>query len=412
MNSMAQEVLEYVEENDVKFIRLAFSDLFGNQKNISIMPRELSYALEHGKSFDGSAVEGFLNTEESDLLLFPDPTTLSFLPWRPSHGRVVRLYCDIMRPDGTHFEGDGRYILKKAVNRLKELGFICNVGIECEFYLFELDEKGNPTCIPHDHAGYCDIAPLDKGENVRREICLTLEQMDIQPESSHHEKGPGQNEIDFRYSDALSAADNLMTFETVVRTIAARNGLYASFDPKPLKDASGNGMHINLSLWRGEENIFKTGKEHSKEAESFIAGIMEHIQEITLFLNPTEESYQRFGEFEAPKYISWSHGNRSQLIRIPPAQPGHIRMELRSPDSTCNPYYALALLLWAGAEGIEGKYELCPPCNENLNHRDVEGLKMLPQSLEQAAKVAMNSPLVHKVLPEIVLKKFAEKHIQ
>lgn len=302
MKYKASEILQFVEENDVKFIRLAFCDVYGHQKNIAIMPDELPRAFETGISFAASAVEGFMNVKESDLFLIPDPSTLTVLPWRPSHGRVVRFFCDIRHPDGTPFAGDGRQLLKQAVAELNALGLTCQVGTECEFYLFELDEKGNPTSIPQDRAGYCDIAPLDRGENVRREICLTLEEMGIKPESSHHEHGPGQNEVDFRYSDALTAADNVIHFESVVKTIANRNGLCASFMPKPLADAWGSGLHINLSLFRDGVNIFRTdGYSHNQEAESFIAGILDRICEITLFLNPITNSYRRLGNSEAAR---------------------------------------------------------------------------------------------------------------
>ena len=315
MNDMVSEVLKFVEENDVKFIRLAFCDIFGTQKNVAIMPEELPRAFETGISLDASSVRGFFNARETDLFLVPDPGTLSILPWRPSHGRVVRLFCNIRYPDGRIFEGDCRNILRKAAARAASMGYVCKIGSECEFYLFQTDENGDPTMIPQDRAGYCDIAPRDRGENVRREICLTLEQMGIRPENSHHEQGPGQNEIDFKYSDALSAADNLITFKSVVKTIAARNGLYASFMPKPLADKSGSGMHINLSLFKNRKNLFGTdGSGRSEEAESFMAGILHRVPEITAFLNPLTNSYARFGSFDAPKYLTWSHQNRSQPV--------------------------------------------------------------------------------------------------
>ena len=401
MDYTMAEVLQFVEENDVKFIRLAFCDLFGVQKNISIMPGELPRAFESGVSFDASAVRGFLNVEESDLFLHPDPATLAVLPWRPSHGRVVRLFCEVRRPDGTPFEGDGRRILRQAVEDARSMGYVCRVGAECEFYLFETDEAGNPTDVPHDRAGYMDVAPLDRGENVRREICLTLEEMGIAPESSHHEQGPGQNEIDFRYSDALTAADNIVTFKSVVETVAARNGLCASFSPKPVAGKSGNGMHVNLSLARNGLNLFKTGAEHSQEAESFLAGVLRRAAEITAFLNPVPESYARLGSFEAPKYVTWSHGNRSQLVRIPAASGEYARMELRSPDPACNPYLALALLLRAGLEGIKDSLPLCPPCDRNplAPGADTAGLAALPDNLQQAVRAARESAFVRAALP-------------
>lgn len=410
MDYTMAEVLQFVEENDVKFIRLAFCDIFGNLKNISIMPSELPRAFESGISFDASAVKGFLNVEESDLFLVPDPATLSILPWRPAQGRVVRLFCDLKNPDGSPFEGDGRAVLRRAVQSAKNFGLECKIGSECEFYLFQRDENGEPTHIPHDHASYCDVAPLDKGENVRREICLTLEQMGIQPESSHHEQGPGQNEVDFQYGGALSAADNLVTFKSVVKTIAARNGLFASFLPKPFPDLSGSGLHINLSLSKNGINIFKNDtKEHNLEAESFIMGILDRALEMTAFLNPITNSYGRFGGFEAPKYVTWSHQNRSQLVRIPAAKGAHARMELRSADPSCNPYLAFALLIFAGLEGIKEKKALVRPVDVNLYHADaktISTLSRLPDNLGDALKIAAKSSFIREYLPEKTLQNY------
>ncbi|MGL4797807.1 MAG: type I glutamate--ammonia ligase [Cellulosilyticaceae bacterium] len=413
----SQEVLQFTKENDVKFIKLAFADLFGVQKHISIMAEELERAFKSGISFDASAVKGFMNVEESDLLLFPDPSTVVILPWRPQHGRVIRMLCDIKHPDGRAFEGDGRYILKKTVAKLQDKGYTCKIGTECEFYLFELDEKGRATKNPHDYAGYCDIAPLDRGENVRREICLTLEEMGIRPETSHHEQGPGQNEIDFKYSEALKAADNMMTFKSVVKTVAAQNGLYASFLPKPLQGKSGNGLHINVSLFKNNLNIFKnTPYEHSEEAECFIAGILRYAKEMTVFLNPIVNSYQRLGEFEAPKYVTWSHQNRSQLIRIPAAVGEYARMELRSPDVACNPYLAIALLIEAGYKGIEEKISLPKATDVNLytaKKEVVDTLEKLPANLLEAVKCGRESTFLKEVLPKHTLETYLSvKEIQ
>lgn len=410
MDYTMTEVLEFIKENDVKFIRLAFCDIFGIQKNISIMPDELPRAFEYGISFDASAVSGFMNVEESDLFLVPDPVTLAVLPWRPSHGRVVRFFCDIKYPDGSAFEGDGRNILKKAILKTETAGYHCKIGSECEFYLFKMDDRGNPIPIPHDLGGYCDIAPMDKGENVRREICLTLEEMGIKPESSHHEQGPGQNEVDFKYSDALTAADNLVTFKSVVKTIAARNGLHASFMPKPLMENSGSGMHINISLLKNGLNVFDNrNKQHGATPEEFIAGVMARIPEMTAFLNPLTNSYARFGKFEAPKYITWSHQNRSQLIRIPAAADEYCRMELRSPDPSCNPYLAFALVMEAGLEGIQNHIKLAPAFNANLFEADPGQLKRLssiPENLGEALELARNSTFVQRILPPKTLEKF------
>ncbi|MBR4816732.1 MAG: glutamine synthetase, partial [Lachnospiraceae bacterium] len=348
MKYSANEIIQYVQEEDIKFIRLSFCDVFGHQKNIAIMPCELKKAFETGIGIDASSITGFGDEMKSDLFLHPDPDTLALLPWRPEHGGVVRLYCSISRPDGTPIECDTRSFLKKAIETAKKKGYSFNFGSELEFYLFKLDDDGNPTLVPHDHAGYMDIAPEDKGENVRREICLTLEQMGIRPTSSHHEIGPGQNEIDFRHSDALNAADNAMTFKTVVKTIAQRNGLYADFSPLPLKDTPGNGFHINVSM------------EDSKDEDMrcVIAGILDKIEDMTLFMNPVRESYLRLGHNRAPKYISWSHQNRSQLIRIPAVMDENKRAELRSPDPLANPYLSFGLMIYAALNGLEKKLEL------------------------------------------------------
>lgn len=411
MNDSISEVLRFVQEHDVKFVRLAFCDLLGVQKNLSVPATELPRIFEYGASFDASVVEGFGNVDRSDLFLMPECSTLSILPWRPSHGRVMRLFCSVKNPDGSDFFGDSRNLLKQAVQRCADLGYFCRIGTECEFYLFRTNADGNPTREPFDHGTYCDIAPLDKGENVRRDICLTLEEMEIQPESSHHERGPGQNEIDFRYSDPLSAADNFMTFKWVVKSIAAQNGLFASFLPKPFLDNSGNGMHINLSLAKGGKNLFKTsGPDHSESSESFIAGILERVPEITAFLNPLTNSYHRFGNYEAPKYVTWSHQNRSQLIRIPASVGEYSRMELRSPDPACNPYLAFALLIHAGLDGIEQKLTLTPPCNQNLYEADAyireHGIRSLPGQLSEALELAAQSEFVRRVLPEDTLRKY------
>lgn len=411
MTYTMKEVLQFVKENDVKFIRLAFCDILGTQKNISIMQDELERAFENGISFDASSILGFMNVEQSDLFLYPDPSTLSILPWRPQQGRVIRFFCDIKHPDKRPFEGDTRNILKKAVERAEKLGYVCKIGSECEFYLFETDERGNPTDIPYDKGGYLDIAPLDKGENVRREICLSLEQMGIQPESSHHEQGPGQNEIDFKYSDAITAADNFITFKSVVKAIASRNGLFASFMPKPIAHDSGSGLHINLSLSKNGFNIFRDDYINSSDAKSFIAGVLDKILDITAFANPTTNSYARFGAFKAPKYVSWSQQNRSQLIRIPAEKGEYSRMELRSPDPSCNPYITFALILHAGLDGIEKRLEIPKPINSNLyitTGHELENLIVLPQNLKDALDFVARSSFVKNILEETMLDKYFE----
>lgn len=410
MTYTMKEILQFVKENDVKFIRLAFCDILGNQKNISIMPQELERAFESGISFDASAISGFMNVEKSDLFLHPDPSTLNVLPWRPQQGSVIRFFCDIKHPDDTEYEGDTRNILKQAVKRAADMGYICKLGAECEFYLFKEDENGNPTDTPYDEGSYLDISPLDKCENVRREICLTLEQMGIMPETSHHEEGPGQNEIDFKYSDALTAADNLITFKSVVKAIASRNGLFASFMPKPIKNKSGSGLHINLSLLKNGVNIFKDiNTKNNSEAKSFIAGILERISEITAFSNPITNSYARLGSFKAPKYISWSQQNRSQLIRIPAAKNEYSRIELRSPDPVCNPYITFALILHAGLDGIEKGLKLSEPTDFNIytaEHTKLNNLKILPENLKEALDILSQSNFVKNFLDKKMLDKY------
>lgn len=399
MEYRAQEVIQYAREEKVKFVRLAFSDVYGRQKNVTIMASELERAFDSGIAFDASAVPGFGGEVRSDLFLHPDPATLAEQPWRPENGRLVRMFCDIRCPDGSPFEADCRHILRRAVRDAEAARCSFAFGSELEFYLFRLDENGEPTRIPYDRAGYMDIAPEDRGENIRREICLTLEQMGIRPESSHHEEGPSQNEIDFRYSEPLSAADNSLTFLSVVRSVAAANGLCADFSPKPLPEHPGSGLHINLSV-RG-------GAEGAEPLNYVIAGILEHIGALTLFLNPCEDSYLRLGGRKAPRYISWSSENRSQLIRIPAAQGEFRRAELRSADPTANPYLAFALLIRAGLDGIERRLTLPEPADFNLYTAPPEVLsryKRLPASLAEAAAAAQASPEVARWLPEPVLR--------
>jgi len=410
MSGVKDEIMEFIMENDVKFIRLQFCDIFGRLKNIAIMPSQLERAFDEGIGFDASAIQGFLNVEESDLFLIPDPSTISVLPWRPQQGRVVRFFCNIKRPSGETFEGDTRHILKRADDELKKLGFSCKVGPECEFYLMNTDEKGVPILEPHDKASYFDVAPLDKGENVRREICLTLEEMGITPESSHHETGPGQHEIDFMYDTPLTSADNLITFKSVVKTIAAKNGLFASFMPKPIIEYSGSGLHINISLSKNGVNIFDNFKKGgSAEAESFVAGILDHIEEMTLILNPTVNSYKRFGQLEAPKYITWSYNNRSPLIRVPASRGEGSRIELRSPDPSCNPYLAFALAIFAGIDGINRGLKLLPGTDINIysaSSEQLSGIKTLPLDLKAAKDIFMNSEFCRNVMGDLLFEKY------
>ena len=394
MDYTASEVLQFTEENDVKFIRLAFCDFFGNMKNISIMPGELPRAFKTGISFDASRLLGMTDFIDTDLYLFPDPATLKVLPWRPSHGRVVRLFCDIRYPDGTPFEGDGRTLLRQVEQKLKKKGFTAQIGTECEFYLFERDDTGHPTTTPFDHASYLDVAPLDKGENVRRDICLTLEKMDISPSASHHEKGPGQNEIHFNSAAPLYAADNFITFKSVVKTMAASNGLFASFMPLPLKNEAASGLHINISLEKGGANA---------ASESFIAGILDHAAEMTVFLNPLVNSYERFEKSAsgAPVNISWSYKNLTSLLRVKKAPDGGTIINLRSPDAALNPYFALCLILSAGLDGITRSLSLCPPAE---TQEALENSARLPQSLKDAAEKALNAPFIGSVLPKRLIQ--------
>ena len=403
MKYSKDEVIQYVQEDDVKFIRLAFCDVFGRQKNISIMSEELPRAFEYGIAFDASAIAGFGDETNSDLLLHPDPDTLMLLPWRPEHGKVVRMFASITYPDGTPFECDTRNLLKTAIADAAKLGYSFTFGTEQEFYLFNLDENGKATKTPYDYAGYMDIAPEDRGENVRREICLTLEQMGIQPERSHHEEGPGQNEIDFRYSDALTAADNSMTFKTVVGIVSRRNGLAADFSAKPLENEPGNGFHINISV---------KPCESGKTFDYLIAGILDKVEAMTAFLNPTENSYLRFGQRKAPQYISWSSENRSQLVRVPAATGEYRRVELRSPDPTTNPYLAFTLLIYASLYGVENKLSLQSPVNINLYKAKADQLtniKMLPKDLRTACDIAAASEFIKKHIPILILKAYCKK---
>lgn len=392
MKYTVNDVMEYVREEDVKFIRLAFCDLGGNLKNLSVMPEELKRAFDRGIAFDGSAIKGFELVEKSDLFLFPDPDTLTLLPWRPSHGKVIRLFCDIKYPDGRPYELDSRRILKDAVLKAKEYNLDVEVGAEFEFYVFKTDENGEKTDIPCDNAGYMDVAPADRGENLRREICLTIEEMGLNPECSHHEEGPGQNEIDFKYSDALSSADHAVIFKNATESIAYKNGFYATFDPKPIDGEPGSGMHVNVSVKGGDDKTFSR----------FLAGVLRRIKDITAFLNPTESSYKRLGEKKAPKVVGWGRENRSCLVRIPATNGGEKRFELRSPDGKSNVYLVYALVIYAGIEGIKDKLILE---EETVNDAYVTGGEKLPESLKDAKKAAYESEFVNKYLPKRIVDK-------
>ena len=395
------EVITFINENDVKFIKLAFCDIFGMQKNLSILASELNRAFETGIAFDASLVAGFSDATQSDLYLVPDPSTLALLPWRPTHGRVVRFFCHIRNKDGTPFALDARALLQKTVAKAKEKGLACNVGAACEFYLFQTDERGEKTETPSDHAGYLDIAPLDRGENVRREICLSLEEMGLLPESSHHEDGPGQHEIDFRHSDPLTSADHVVTFRAVVETIAARNGLYATFHPKPMEMHSGNGFHIKLY----PRQLGKIEPDRAY-AEHFLAGILRRVPEMTAFLNPIHASYRRLGVYKAPKYVTWSEGNYGQLARLSEERDGAVCIKLRSPDSASNPYLAYTLLLHAGLEGVSDAIPLDAPVDfalETVPSETLQSYVSLAQEFETAMAAARDSAFINAILSPYIL---------
>ncbi len=401
MKYTKEEVLEYVKQENVWFIRLAFVDVFGRLKNIAILPSELERAFEHGIAIDASSIAGFGGEVRSDLFLFPDPSTLTSLPWRSDDGGVVRMFCSVRYPDGKVLESDSRSLLEKAVADAKEAGFEFNFGSELEFYLFKTDAEGRPTSEPYDNAGYMDVAPLDKGENIRRLICRTLMQMGLKPQASHHEGGPGQNEIDFYYSDPLTAADNAVTFKSVVQSIAAVNGLHADFSPRPLPEGPGSGFHINISLNDPDDERLK----------QVIAGIMDKIRDITVFLNPVENSYRRLGTNKAPKYVTWSSQNRSQLVRVPASRKSPY-MELRSPDSEANPYIAFTLLIYAGIEGIKKKMTLPESADINLYTApkdQTKGFELLPAGLTEAIEAAGKSEFVKEHLPEAVIRAYCDR---
>ncbi|MGD1823239.1 MAG: glutamine synthetase family protein [Pleomorphochaeta sp.] len=395
MANMQYEISNFIEENNVKFIRLAFCDLLGNLKNISISSDELDRAFTTGISFDASSVKGFLNVEESDLLLFPDPNTLQVLPWRPSSGKVVMMFCDIKYPDNTPFENDARALIKNFEKKSLNLGYTFRIGSECEFYLFKLDDNGEPTFKPLDRGGYLDIAPNDKGENIRREICLTLQEMNFHTERSHHESGPGQMEIDFSYGELLNSADNLITFKSVVKSTATLNGLFASFLPKPLENKSGNGMHVNMSVKVNNE------LQNEKIRDYMIGGILKYLKEMTIFTSPIYNSYNRLGQFESPIQIGWGFGNRSTTIRIPKAKGRYSRLEVRTPDPTANPYLAFTLICEAALKGIQNKIE--PPAEIKRNAFDKILGETLPLSMQEAIELAKKSTFLKEILPNNLL---------
>ena len=412
-----EDIIKFVEENDVEFIRLQFTDLFGILKNVAIPKSQLKKALDNQMMFDGSSIDGFARIEESDMCLRPDLDSFVIFPWRPQTGKVARLICDVYKTDGTPFEGDPRHILKKAIAEAEKMGYTFNVGPECEFFLFNVDENGAPTTNSNDQAAYFDLGPNDLGENARRDMVLTLEDMGFVIEASHHECAPAQHEIDFKYGEAVKTADSIMTFKLAVKTIAQRHGLHATFMPKPKANMAGSGMHINMSLEKDGKNVFadENGKNGlSEEAYHFIAGLMKHINGIVAITNPLVNSYKRLiPGYEAPVYIAWSAKNRSPLIRIPAARGKGTRVELRNTDPTANPYLALAVCLIAGLDGIKNKLEVCDSVDANIyamtkRERRERGIDSLPETLIDAVKHLEKDELIMEFLGEETAEKYIE----
>ena len=383
-----EDVTSYIEDEDVKFVRLAFRDAYGVQKNLSILSSEISKAFKEGIPISAKEIAGFFDCPYASLYLKPDPDTMAILPWRPDSGKVLRMFCDMYTPDGEVYISDTRAILIDAVNEATSQGIEFRFGNETEFYLFNREEDGTPTRIPYDNAGYMDIAPLDKCENVRREICLTIERMGLRPERSHHERGPGQNEIDFHYGKPLKAADQMTTFKMVVNTLADRYGLIADFSPMPLKGKPGNGYHIN---------IYAVDKDGNDVVTYVAAGIIDKIREITIFLNPSEDSYSRLGNNTAPDKVNWSSEGEAELIYIETCN-GRTKVELRSPDASCNPYLVYALLIKAGLEGINNKL--------SLPEEKSESALLLPSSIKEASKLALESDFVNSIVPKGIIDEY------
>ncbi len=418
-NYTREDILEMVEEEDVGFIRLQFTDIFGTMKNMAVTVSQLEKAMNNECRFDGSSVKGFSGAEESDMYLYPDLNTFEIFPWRPQQGKVARLICDLYQPDGTPYQADPRHVLKKVIREAADMGYVMDVGPECEFFLFHTDEDGMPTTITHEQGSFFDVGPLDFGENARRDMVLTLEDMGFEIEESHHETAPAQHEIDFRYDEALATADNFMTFKLVVKTIAKRHGLHATFMPKPKMETAGSGMHINISLRKDGENIFRDDTDEnglSQEAYYFIGGLMKHMKAITCITNPTVNSYKRFVPgYEAPVYMTWSTKSRSSMIRIPADRGEHTRIELRSPDPSTNPYLALAVLLAAGLDGI--KNQILPPQSVGQNvllmtdaERKERKIEALPHDLNEALKALEEDPFIKGVLGADLSEKLIAAH--
>jgi len=410
----AEYVLKMAREHDVRFVNLWFTDILGFLKSFSITIEELEHALEDGMGFDGSSIEGYARIDESDMIAMPDPDTFQLLPWRPKEQSVGRMFCDIYKPGGQPFEGDPRYILKKNLKRAADLGFTFYVGPELEYFYF----KDNKSTEPLDSGGYFDLVPLDMAVDLRRQTVLALEEMGIGVEYSHHEVAPSQHEIDMRYTDALTMADNVMTYKLAVKQVAMENGVYATFMPKPMFGQNGSGMHVHQSLFKGERNAFfdKNDKSHlSKMAKSYIAGLLKYAPEITAVTSQWVNSYKRLVPgYEAPVYVSWAVRNRADLVRVPEYKPGRetaTRVEYRSPDPACNPYLVFSVMLAAGLEGIEKEMEPPDPVEENVyefseEQRKRRGIKTLPSSLEEAIALTEKSSIVKKALGDHLFQAF------
>lgn len=414
-----EDILRIADEENVSIIRLQFTDILGSVKNVAITRSQLGKALDNKCMFDGSSIEGFVRIEESDMYLYPDYDTFCVLPWHQDkgQGKIARLICDVYNHDRTPFAGDPRNVLRRAIAEAEKMGYVFNVGSECEFFLFKLDEKGRATTETDDRGGYFDLGLADKGEGCRRDIVHTLEAMGFEIEASHHECAPAQHEIDFKYSPALRAADDVITFKYVVKSIASRHGMHATFMPKPIYGVAGSGMHCNMSLFKDGENIFYDPADEnnlSKEAYSFIAGTMEHIKPMTAVLNPLVNSYKRLVPgYEAPMYIAWSAKNRSPLVRIPSARGDGTRVELRSPDPACNPYLAMAVCLMAGLDGIKKGMQCPAPTDGNIfelseNELARAGIELLPTSLEEATAAFENDEFTENVLGSHIYSKYLE----
>ncbi len=413
-----EDIMRFADEENVKYIRLQFTDLMGISKNIEIPISQLPKALDNKMMFDGSSIEGFVRIEESDMYLFPDLDTWVVFPWGTEFGKVARLICDVYMPDGKPFEGDPRYILKKVMKEAEELGFTdFNVGPEPEFFLFKIDEKGEPTLDLNDQGGYFDFAPLDLGENCRRDIVLTLEKMGFEIEASHHEVAPGQHEIDFKYANALQAADQILTFKLVVKTIARQHGLHATFMPKPMFGVSGSGMHAHQSLFIGKENAFYDESDElglSQTAKYYLAGLLKHARGFAAITNPLVNSYKRLVPgYEAPCYVAWSAKNRSPLVRIPASRGMGTRLEVRNPDPAANPYLALAVMLKAGLDGIKNKLKLQPAVDRNIYvmneaDREANGIDSLPSTLKEAIECLKADSVICEALGEHASLHFIE----